>query len=593
MFRKTLSELTEVDNKLIRTFLTLAIVPKNVINDNDHRFTSPVKYLVTTTGGLWLLEALLSNVLDDRYPDITTDWTVSSRFLDFLQTFDNIQDEFTFLIAALAIFPLTWLSTKLLFFKHGTWDYFLRLAIFLTAQLSTFFAIQLIMSLFPAVSLWLNDIWGSYLTGFLLIGYLLHFFLNLKFSRWYLTLPKTILVLFTTLYGIPFLLTYLQMIPVSFLLKTDIVYPLEEVDIPIKTTSILSGETFLGMSKDEDHVFFIDQYGVGKIENEESRYFLFSDNAERKLIPESDLILVSCDSTTISGTSDVIKLFDYSGSLVFEQIFDHDLPNEEFELLSSEENRFEILIPDSDRGNSNTNWDTKMAFFRTENGWSSESVPTKLPELLLRKVQEIGKGSIGLIAIKPGSHWANVSLSKFDSANRILWKTELYDKTDVYDLKYLPRFEILKDREEIIAEYSIPNDTAVAMRLFCLNFLSGEVKWETQKILPVDDMDIAQGGLLIDQEHIYLIGNADMSIRKKFWDLGSKPIYMAKFSLPNGEFLSQKFLGRLNNFNFTYVYNSELKNDEIHLLVESFYTDFLSIGGQFELAQWQISTSDI
>jgi hypothetical protein len=593
MIIKTLSEITDVNNKLIRTFFHLAISPRNVINDKDNHFTSPIKYLITVTGGLWILIAILSNEVADSSKG--TDWTVSTRYSDFIDTFNNINDEFSFVILGFALIPSLWLITKLIFFRQGTWGYFLRLGIYLTAQLSSFIAFIFLITIIPMVERWINDSFASFAIGFFFIGYFFFFLYNQKFHSWYWTLPKSIFILIACLYTQVLLKPYLIRIPVSVLYNTKIVYPISEDMIPTETTSIISNEFFNALDEDDDQIFFTDNYGVGKIENNESMYFTYQKNLQRMLlIPESNLVFIAYDSTEAPTHLELIKIYDYNGTLVFSQTLEHDLQSKYFELVNSDENHFELLVPKENPSKNDTLWNTKLVFDKVGGIWSNKMTNIQVFDSYIYKFQKIEEEiSVGLKGYKPGNHWSNISIAKFDSGQHVVWETELYDKSDIFDLKRLPSFSIVEERNEIIAEYSIPNDTATTIHLFCLDLENGNLKWETQRVISVDDIKFNKSEFLTDEKYIYIIGNANMAIRKNFWTADCEQIFIGKFALNNGDFVSQKFIGTTGMEDMTSTSNYNLVNSDIHLLVEYIYTDFLSLGYNMELLKWVISTDDL
>ena len=102
MKENTLTELTDVDSKLLRTILHLFINPKKVIDATEDEYTSPVSYAFTLMGFfafifLFLDDLLLPNILRSN------EWRIPLRLQDYLEQSIEIENNFSGFFFALCL----------------------------------------------------------------------------------------------------------------------------------------------------------------------------------------------------------------------------------------------------------------------------------------------------------------------------------------------------------------------------------------------------------------------------------------------------------------------------------------------------------
>lgn len=141
-----LSEITDVDNKLLRTFITLFRKPTAVVNAylaGEQTYTKPLRYAIFTAT-LHIVVKIAYNYLFVE-ADNPPDWLVPERLRVLRENFSSFYDSFFPLMVFVTILPMAILLVKLLFFRL-TWREVTVIMLYFFAQ---FWILMLITFLFP------------------------------------------------------------------------------------------------------------------------------------------------------------------------------------------------------------------------------------------------------------------------------------------------------------------------------------------------------------------------------------------------------------------------------------------------------------
>ena len=123
--REFVTEITDIDNRLLKTFIGLFRNPQHVVEASlagEHTYTKPLRYLLFTSTMfiIWrfLYEHYVQGLFIEQYPEID-DWYLPGRIAKASEQFINLQDTFFPFQILFFIVPLAIILLKLFFFRKS------------------------------------------------------------------------------------------------------------------------------------------------------------------------------------------------------------------------------------------------------------------------------------------------------------------------------------------------------------------------------------------------------------------------------------------------------------------------------------------
>ncbi|MGB5402579.1 MAG: hypothetical protein WBN13_01255 [Robiginitalea sp.] len=542
--KKAFSELTDLDWKFARTLIDLFRAPSKVLSANSGQYTSALKYASIVIGAAFFLILFFGEIFNET-PMHILKWRTPLRLQQYRETQENVEESFGAVILALSMLPGVFVLLRILFAKQGSWKTQLNTALYFIAQ----FAI--ILSVFGFLTNFVVPVLEEYyvLEG-MLFGYTGFFFLRGLGGKWYFTLPKSAIILFIGLlsYGLlsPFLTSFL----------TILFYTTETYHSPdLSDRKVIQSATELPEEIDglysieptEDRYFYIDENGnIGAIGPQDSLLWIqkYEDiHAQHLLvIPEHELLLVAGDSEQGETIREVLLLYSSEGRLLLDYFFDKPLESSLFQLIRSDSDGFEILIPTKTAELKERYDYDKIVFHKSDGTWNlsiQKYITTPFPLGEITKLSDSGYVSTTLM--KSEWHWYNFGIAKFDKDWNVQWHKIIYDKKDPYDPRRRPLFAVDESDDEILIQYAIANDTNVTNHLRSIDLFSGSTHWRNAHTLPADYTEYWD--MALDKENIYLVGESHYDIRRFFWKPSFHAGMISGYSRSDGSLKGQKRFG--------------------------------------------------
>jgi hypothetical protein len=542
--KKAFSELTDLDWIFARTFVDLFRAPGKVLSADSGRYTSAIKYASIVIGAAVFLILFFGELFDET-PMHVLKWRTPLRLQQYHDTQKNVEENFGAVVLTLSMLPGIFLLIRLLFSKQGSWKTHLDTALYFIAQFAVILTVLGFITniLAPA----LEEFYILEGSLFLYTGF---FFLRGLGGKWYFTLPKSAVILATGLlsYGLlsPFLNNFL-----TILFNTPGTYytPALSDRSVIQRSDQLPAEIegVYTMEQSGDLLFFIDgNANIGALGPRDSLLWSqdFEDiNAQHLLvIPEHEAVLVAGDSGEGDSTREVLLLFNFQGRLLLDYSFDEPMQSSLFQLIRSDSEGFEILIPAKTEEPKERYDYGEIVFKKSDGQWNlsfQDYISTPIPLGEITKLPDSGYVSTTLM--KSEWHWYNFGIARFDKDWNVRWNRILYDKKDPYDPRRRPLYAVAESNAEILFQYAIANDTNVTNHLLSLDISDGSTQWENTHTLPADYTEYWE--MALDKETIYLVGECHFDIRRFFWKPSFHTAMISGYSRSDGSLLGQKQFG--------------------------------------------------
>lgn len=545
-FSSTLSELTDVDSKLLRTVFHLFIKPRQVLEDNKAYYTPAIRYSLTVIGSFLFLIFLADSVFyNDGFANY---WRVPLRLQDHLELKSDIEEDFSAIILMIGIIPTFWLLNKLFFFKKRSLSYFLNLSLYLLSQ------ITIISVIFYFISIVYVD---DTSLPFVVINavYFFYFVISIKIDKWYLTIVKFFIS------GALAAISFNAIWPFAHNFFTVLFkYPEKEYFIELTDQSLFISKVekateFMGyadvISAGDNAFYFIDyfRYGVGFFDfnTDDNWYHKIIKNDEYQKIAglittlENEILVVIGESDNHVGGNKFIKLYSRSGEELFDSNLDDNVLLLDIQLIESQKDRFDLMIPF--HGDDQNSYEyKKMLFSKSNNQWSQSTENHLNLNLPLSRITALDNNiKIGAVVAKPDIHYAHFGIARYDSVWNLMWHTNIYDKSNPYDPIVPLQYIISEKNNEILTQNSLSNDTAVFCIIKSLNLENGTIKWTKKINIPADFTEFHT--LDYDNDFIYLAGESHKEITKWPWKPNFHAGFVAKLDRFTGELISYKHFG--------------------------------------------------
>lgn len=545
-FLTNLSELTDVDSKLLRTAFHLFIKPRQVLEDKTGHYSSSLRYALTLIGGLLFLIILADSIFyEEGYANY---WRVPLRLQEHLELRSDIEDDFSSVILMVGVIPAFWLLNKLLFYKKRSLSYFFNLSLYLLTQITiisvTFYFMSLLfeseLSLFFVA---VNTIYFFYFT------------VSIKIDRWYLSIAKFVISSVVGLVSFNFISPYVHNFLTILFNYPDKEYSIELTD---KSIFISVKEQYTDFKAYADIIsagnksfYFIDnyQYGVGFFDfetNESWHQEIIKNDEYQKVISllasqENDILVVTGESENQLEGNKFIKLYSKTGEELIDFNLDNDVLLLDIQLIESRKGLFDLLIPSQKNGQNSYEY-KKMHFSKNNNQWGYIKENYLNLSLPLSSITTIDNHiKVGAVVAKPDIHYAYFGIARYDSAWNLMWNTNIYDKSSPYDPIVPLQYVISEKNNEILTQHSLSNDTAVFCIIKSLSLDDGAIKWIKRINIPADFTEFHT--LDYDNDFIYLAGESHKEITKWPWKPNFHAGFVAKLDRYSGELISYKHFG--------------------------------------------------
>ncbi|MEQ8243359.1 hypothetical protein [Fulvivirga sp.] len=420
-FLTNLSELTDVDNKLLRTAFHLFIKPRQVLEDKTGHYSSSLRYALTLIGGLLFLIILADSIFyEEGYANY---WRVPLRLQEHLELRSDIEDDFSSVILMVGVIPAFWLLNKLLFYEKRSLSYFFNLSLYLLTQITIISVIFYFMSLLFESELSLLFVAVNTI-------YFFYFTVSIKIDRWYLSIAKFVISSVVGLVSFNFISPYVHNFLTILFNYPDKEYSIELTD---KSIFISVKEQYTDFKAYADIIsagsksfYFIDnyQYGVGLFDfetNESWHQEIIKNDEYQKVISllvsqENDILVVTGESENQLEGNKFIKLYSKTGEELIDFNLDNDVLLLDIQLIESREGLFDLLIPSQKNGQNSYEY-KKMHFSKNNNQWGhiiENYLNLSLPLSSITTIDNHIK--VGAVVAKPDIHYAYFGIVRYDSA---------------------------------------------------------------------------------------------------------------------------------------------------------------------------------
>ncbi|MTI39492.1 hypothetical protein [Fulvivirga lutimaris] len=596
-FLTNLSELTDVDSKLLRTAFHLFIKPRQVLEDKKGHYSSALRYALTLIGAFLFLIFLADSIFyEDGFVNY---WRVPLRLQEHIKLKSDIEEDFSGIILMIGTIPAFWILSKLFFFKKRSLSYFLNLSLYLLTQLT------IISVLFYFISTaYVGD--TSLPFAIINITYFFYFVINIKMESWYLTIIKF------AISAVLAIISFNAIWPFSHNLITILFkYPEKEYSIELADKSLFINKAekatdFTGyadiLSAGDNAFYFIDyyRYGVGFFDfntNKNWHHPIIRDGEYQRVISlltssENNILVVTGESDSYKEDFKFLKLYSRSGKELFHFNFDDDILIFDIQLIASDTGSFELLIPNQGNGLNQYEYQ-KMSFVNINNKWSHHFEDYLNLNLRLSSISNLNdQNKIGAVVSKPDIHYANFGMARYDSTWNLLWHTNIYDKSNPYDPIVPIQYIISEESNEIITQHSLANDTLVFCIITSLNLENGTLLWRKEINIPADFTEFHTLGH--DDNYIYLAGESHKEISKWPWKPRFHAGFIAKLDRSSGELISYKHFGNKSMDGHTRFSTFTQTDSSLQLIgVEEENTPFSLESANRKHFIWEIKKGDI
>jgi hypothetical protein len=537
--REVFSEITSIDNRLLRTVIGLFRNPQRVVKaslEGQDTYTRPLRYLFFTSTMfiVWrfLYENYVQALFREQYPVI--DWYLPRRITDATAQFINLEDTFFPFQILLLVVPLAIVPLKL-FFPFESW----REARHVT--LYSFGQFWLVLSvLVPVLTLLDNELLLPILIVFGLIGFLSRKILSgnlwVGLAKW-IALGYVLIIWF---YHIVLPATQWGLIKIvlsdRYSEVSEPAMPLEAVTLPITG----SGVEFV-------------------VRDPDNRYFNIFEKQEGLLVQcfQSDTMLLwQTILPGVTGTREAFSvplpsfergflllaeapatghaiLISATGKILFTKTYNEEMALNGGDLV----NETLVLTGGKSNGEGIAAFiDVLKLKFEPEKG------VYELAEERTHFVPGVGNRFDDTYAISISSGGLDVVVSKFETTkpttgaveiNRVsvmhvnvdgdlqtLWETEIFKRTSKYapvkDWTFQMRYDPIYQR--IVAFYSLSDDLKMSAQLFSLDTLG---RISLQKEIKVNELTYLTD-VYSAQDGIYFCGWTELGIRSPLLGFGSQ-----------------------------------------------------------------------
>ena len=574
--KEAFSELTDLDWKFARTFIDLIRDPGKVLFGPPGQYTSAIKYASIVIGAAMFLILFFGGIFNETRMHILK-WRTPLRLQHYQETQENVEESFGAVVLALSMLPGVFLLLCILFGKQNSWKTLLNIAFYFIAQ----FAIILTVSIFLTNFLVpvLEQYYVLEVTLFLYTGV---FFLRGLGGKWYSTLPKSAVILLLGLLSYGLIGPFLNSLLTNLFNTTDTYHSPALSDRRIIQSRSGLPEEIGGVYIIEpamENYFYIDENGnIGALGPNYS--LLWNQDYEEiyaqslLVIPEHNLLLVTGDSQQGDTTREVLLLYTTEGRLLTDYFFDEPMESSLFQLIRSDNDGFDILVPTKTAELEERYDYNKIAFQKSDDTWKlsiQKFITTPFPLGEIIKLPDSGYVSTTLM--KSEWHWYNFGIARFDKDWNTRWHKVIYDKKNPYDPRRRPLYALDNSHDEILIQYAIANDTNVTNHLQSLDLNDGSIRWENAHTLPADYTEYWD--MAVDKGSVYLVGESHYDIRRFFWKPSFHVAMVSRYSRADGS------LKGLNTFGFekadahSRISYIEIDGDEIHLMGTESYIQYL------------------
>ena len=571
-------DLTDINLRFFKTFLTLFWNPRKVIENKDREFTTPLKFasIVFSIMFFILFFFIPTEIFEDQ---------VQPAFIQKMELNErNFFENYVVLILAFpfAITFFVWL--KVFFFKEESTKFILATALYLTPII--FSMVSLTLALFEVLfSFRANDI-IFYLVSLAVPSIYISL---LKKEKWLITGLKGVGVSFLTVTMFLLLVGFSnnvfrksQFKSQSFSnISVNRELPVKEylaplmVDVGIKESSVVNSQ----------YQYYLSHYPqLLRIENKtwtrSVKGFDSIKATELKYI--RDFIGTTIDSTNVVWVSGMSKdettyevwFFVY---LDAPQVFSIPIetPITSIATFRVDSTHLEAFLFGKES--------KKISFYKdslkTDSlGWEMTSVENlRIDGEGFTRIEKLveSEGYIGSIVSKPSKAVSEMEMVNLDTNFVAKWKTQIYEKQTNYDPLNELKFVINESKKEVITYYSLSNDSSVVIYLEGLDLASGYSIWKKEMAFEADFTTIKT--LVVDEKHLYLGGTNVRVFPKHFWQFPVELSYIAIHDRDTGE------LVKINHFGKTGILFNRSSLNTIYLEKDSvlFSTNDTGVFGFF------------
>ncbi|MEP0986090.1 hypothetical protein [Ekhidna sp.] len=577
-------------NKLIKTLLDLFRDPARVLDSKDDSYLNGLAYTSSVTGIIFFFILFLDKFLFQESL-IGNNWRLPERLQFHHSIVDNVYDDFYGFILTAGIFPGVLLAVIIFYINKKPLQYLINVSFYAVTQM------LLVVSPFLVLN-YLFDWDVDTIAILAALIFHIYFFIKLGINHWGISILKSIGVVTGVMLGFILFEHPLEAFFVGIMERPEKVY-----DLNLDDRSHFIGETKI--DSDIGHLrevfiadsicFYSDGLNViGSFEISGARLWEKWQDLEisKTLLIKNTQILCIVQDTSVNGkTQDLIKGFTYSGQEVFSFLLDDDRVGRSYKLLSSDENSFELFIPN--KVGIQEVYDYKKGLFskKPNSNWDFETIELFKSKKAISDMTQLEDGSfVGSTSETDGWQFASFGLLRMDSSYNTTWSTSIYDKKNPYDPR-VPSFQVVNEKKnEVITHYSIANDTIVFSYIQAFDLTSGKKKWENEFAIPADFTEYFQ--MKYDDQFLYIVGESHMNIRKYFWQPTFHAGMICKVSLEQGALISFKHFGTNSFGAHTRISDLIIDDSSIRLFGVEHFREGLFHNMEYPFS-WEILKEDI
>jgi hypothetical protein len=540
--REFLSEVTEVDSRLLKTVIALFRNPRAVLDESLERkdtYTKPLRYLLFTSTLfiIWrfIYEHYVLGFFTDLYPEVEGYWPgriakANSKFIDLQDTFFPFQ-------ILLFVVPFAIILLKLLFIKKK-WHEVYHITLY------SFGHFWIVLSAFvPVLFLFNSQLLLLILVAFSLIGLFFRKLLSknlwVGFIKW-LALSYFFIIWF-----------YKVSLPVTQWVLAQVVLPdryeLKESTKPLQSIQLPLNGRIQFITNDPENCFFV------KVENQNGLLVQYykpdttllwqtmlpgvkeTQKALRAMLPTSEQGFLILAEAIEPGTWHAIVI-SANGKILFTKIYNEgkvlnggDMVNETLVLTGGKTNGLELspfidviqlkFSPHSNVLESGKDFAYALPGFDNRYddvyilGNTSEGLDIVFSKFEMVKASELSPAEINHLS---------VMRAKIDSVIQPTWETEIFRRNSKYwplrgddgtfQMRYDPSFQ------RILAFYSLADDKNKSTQFFWIDTL-GTIKLQ-EKIVANEITYLTD--VYSTQDGIFFCGWSELGLRSPFLGFGSQ-----------------------------------------------------------------------
>jgi len=539
---KSLSEITDVDARLFRTLLHLFVDPKQVIEDNTDRYSSAIRYATIIMGGGFLFIFLLEELTGNSQLHHNM-WRAPLRTQLYAETYNYVTSDLVAFTVAIGFIPGVWIFNILLYWNKKSISEFFKLSLYLITQISLSIFIIIIIDEYTSID-------AVDIVYPIIILYPLYFYLRLGYNKWYVTIPKSVIIISAGF------ITFLNLYPIiNNLYVTVINRPSKDYNLQLDSKEILTRNVRLSeglggitkVSKVGERYFFTDYWNnFGEFMLSDSvhwrAYVVEYTNIHLLPIEQHQLLLVIGDTANNEQYKDHLRLYSFDGQVEYSFSLSTDLNNKNYQLLSTYKDGFDLLVPEEPIGNG-SEYIFKVAKIRKQEGqWHNTIHQLHSTSEPYRDIIPLDSSNyLASIMVEGGWHWAEFGIAKLDSNWNSVWTQNVYDKTSPFDPPRPLKYIVNRENNEVITHYAISNDTTNCSVLSAFDLSNGNRLWEKEIYIPTDIT--VQFDLTYDNDYIYLVGESHQDVRQWFWRPIFHASYVARIDRETGQLMGYKHFG--------------------------------------------------